>query len=286
MRKLYHYTSIQNIDQIRLTKVLKKSKKHPIGWIRGGLIGDGAAFFTPLNPHTHDKTAIAKNNWSSGWREKTEEGKVDAYICIEVPDWCMSDCEFLSDSSPTHNVVAHRGELQLDRFSWCWGYTDMTFQLLSFNIHHKTNVEKVAKVLNTTSADIICLQECKYYHLETLYSKLKTKYCWYHFNSSAILSRFNFDWVKECAFDEHRSYVTVWVPDLGLYVTTLHLDNKEERRRVGEVLGMMEVMGEENMKPMILAGDFNSLKRADYSPEQWENIAQVGLFHCGPFFIL
>ena len=80
MRKLYHYTSIQNIDQIRLTKVVKKSKKHPIGWIRGRSIGDGAAFFTPINPHTHDKTAIAKNNWSSGWREKTEEGKVDAYI--------------------------------------------------------------------------------------------------------------------------------------------------------------------------------------------------------------
>ena len=272
MVRLYHYTMKQNIEQIQLTRMLKKSKKHPIGWIHGGSIENGAAFFTTMDPYTHDKTAIARNNWANGWREKINEGRVDAYIVIDVPD--MSD--FLYDSSPNHNVVAYRGELQLDRFDWRWGYTDLTFKLLSFNIHYRTNVDKVAKVLNDTSSDIICLQECKPHHLKKLLSKLNTKYFWYLFNGSAILSRFGHtEYAQEWSWTEHRSCVTVWVPGLCLYVTNLHLDQKQERTRLGEVQGMMKVMGEQNMKPMILAGDFNSLKREDYSQDQWEKISQV-----------
>ena len=274
MVRLYHYTRKQNIEQIRLTRMVKKSKRHPIGWIHGGSIENGAAFFTTMDPYTHKKEAIARNNWANGWREKKNEGRADAYIVINVPDMNL----FLSDPNPAHNVVAYRGELPLDRFDWRWGYTDMTFKLLSFNIHHKTKVEKVAEVLNATSADIICLQECKPWHLEKLLSKLNTKYFWYLFNGSAILSRFGeINLVKEFAWTKHRSFVTVWVPDLCLYVTNLHLDPEKEGTRLREVQGMMEVMGEENMVPMILAGDFNSLKREDYSSGQWENIAKVAL---------
>ena len=61
MVRLYHYTMKQNIEQIRLTGTLKKSRKHPIGWIHGGSIENGAAFFTTMDPYTHDKAAIAKN---------------------------------------------------------------------------------------------------------------------------------------------------------------------------------------------------------------------------------
>ena len=281
--RIYHYTSKQNIMKIRQTRVLKKSKKHPIGWIHGGSIGNGAVFLTSIDPHTHDKTAIAKNNWANGWREKKQEGKVDAYICIDVPDSHVS--EFLSDSSPTHNVVAYRGDLQLDRFDWGWGFTagEMTFKLLSFNIHHKTKVAEVAEVLNATSADIICLQECKPYNLKKILPKLNTEYTSsYEYNGSAILSRFKFEWITQSEWNwtKHRSFVTVWVPDLGLYVTTLHLDDRKEWTRMGEVGGMMDVMGSQNMKPMILAGDFNSLKRADYNSEQWGDIAQVEQCFC------
>ena len=272
MVKLYHYTRKENIEQIRQTGMLKKSKKHPIGWIHGGSIENGAAFFTTMDPYTHTKEAIARNNWAHGWNEKIKEGRVDAYIVVNVPD--MSD--FLSDPNPTHNVVAYRGELALDRFDWRWGYTDMTFKLLSFNIHHRTKVEKVAEVLNATSADIICLQECKPFVLEKLLSKLNTKYfCWV-FNGSAILSRFGeINVVKQWAWSKHRSFLTVWVPDLCLYVTNLHLDQNKEGTRLGEVQGMMEVMEEQNMLPMILAGDFNSLRREDYNSEEWEEISQV-----------
>ena len=270
MVRLYHYTCKENIEKIQVTRMLKKSKKHPIGWIHGGSIEDGAVFFTTMDPYTHDKEAIARNNWANGWREKINEGRVDAYIVIDVPD--MSD--FLSDSSPTHNVVAYRGELILERFDWRWGYTDLTFKLLSFNIHYKTNVEKVAKVLNATSPDIVCLQECKPHHLKKLLNKLNTKYFWYNFSGSAILSRFGqIELVQKWSWTEHRSFVTVWVPCLSLYVTNLHLDQKREGTRLGEVQGMMKVMGAEN--PMILAGDFNSLKREDYSSEQWEQISEV-----------
>ena len=69
MVRLYHYTMKQNIEQIRLTRMLKKSKKHPIGWIHGGSIENGAAFFTTMDPYTEDKAAIARNNWANGWRE-------------------------------------------------------------------------------------------------------------------------------------------------------------------------------------------------------------------------
>jgi len=257
MVRLYHYSKKQNIEQIRRTGVVRKSKVHPIGWIHGGSIENGAAFFTKMDPYTYDKYSIARNNWANGWKEKKDEGRADAYIVVEVPETAMQ-LEFLSDQNPTHNVVAYRGDLLLNKFSWRWGYTDMTVKLLSFNVHYKTNVNKVAEVLNDASADIVCLQECKKWHLKNLLSKLKPKYHLFEVeNSAAILTRFDkCQLVYKYNFTAHRSFVTIYVPDLRFFVTNVHLDNKKEKTR------------------MVLAGDFNSLRRDDYSSEQWETISQ------------
>lgn len=275
MVRLYHYTKKQNIEQIRKTKKLRKSKVHPIGWIHGGSIENGAAFFTKMDPYTNDKDSIARNNWANGWKEKKDEGRADAYIMVEVPETAMQ-LEFLSDQNPTHNVVAYRGDLNLDKFSWRWGYTDMTIRLLSFNIHYKTNVGKVAEVLNNANADIICLQECKKWHLVNLLSKLKTEYHLFEVeNSAAILTRFDkCQPAYKYKFTEHRSFLTIFVPDLGFFVTNVHLDNKKEKTRMEEVKVMLEQFRMESWFPMVLAGDFNSLRRDDYSSEQWETISQ------------
>ena len=216
MVKLYHYTSLGNVEEILRIGCLRKSIKHPIGWIDGKMLKNGAAFFTEKDPYNFTKEEIAKNNWGHGWKERVDEGLVDAYIVIDVEE---GNREFVFDSDPSHNVVAHLGDLQLGKYDCLWGYTDLTFKLLSFNIHHKTNVAKVAEFLNANSSDIICLQECKEHILEQILSQLTTVYFYHTFNGSAILSRFNFLPTSGSAWSEHRGYLTVWVPDLDVFVT-------------------------------------------------------------------
>ena len=47
---------------------------------------------------------------------------------------------------------------------------------------------------------------------------------------------------------------------------------------------LMEVIWNSNLGLMILAGDFNSLKREDYNLEQWEEISEVIRKSCSPQF--
>ena len=284
MVKLYHYTSRVNVEEILRIGCLRRSTKHPIGWIDGKMLKNGAAFFTEKDPYNFTKEEIAKNNWGHGWKERVYEGlTVDAYIVIDVEE---GNREFVFDSDPSHNVVAHLGDLQLGKYDCLWGYTDLTFKLLSFNIHHKTNVAKVAEFLNVSSSDIICLQECKEHILEQILSELTTMYFYHTFNGSAILSRFKFLPTSESAWSEHRGYLTVWVPDLDVFVTCLHLDHRHEGRRMAEMQELMEAIWTSNLGLMILAGDFNSLKREDYNSEQWEEISEVIRKSCSPQFNL
>ena len=48
----------------------------------------------------------------------------------------------------------------------------------------------------------------------------------------------------------------------------------------------MEAIWTSNLGLMILAGDFNSLKREDYNSEQWEEISEVTRKSCSPQFNL
>jgi len=45
---------------------------------------------------------------------------------------------------------------------------------------------------------------------------------------------------------------------------------------------LMEAIWTSNLGLMILAGDFNSLKREDYTSEQWEEISEVTRKSCSP----
>ena len=183
--------------------------------------------------------------------------------------------DFIFDWDPAHNVVAHIGDLQLENFDCLCGYTDLTFTLLSFNVHHATNVPKVAELLNANLSDIICLQECNDQVLQQILSALTTEYFYHNLNGSAILTRFKFEPIAESGWTDHRGFLTIWLSDIGLYLTCLHLDQKQERTRVGEVWDVMEARWANNLDPMILAGDFNSLKREDYNFEKWEEISKV-----------
>ena len=133
----------------------------------------------------------------------------------------------------------------------------------------------MAELLNANLSDIICLQECKDQVLQQILSALTTEYFYHQLNGSAILTRFKFEPIAESGWTEHRGFLTIWLPDIGLYLTCLHLDQKQERTRVGEVWDVMEARWANNLDPMILAGDFNSLKREDYSLEKWEEVSKV-----------
>ena len=272
MVRLYHYTSKLNMEQILRSGWLRKSLKHPIGWINGEMLKNGAAFFTEKDPCNFSKEEIAQNNWGQGWKERVKAGLVDAYIVLDVPEGSR---DFIFDWDPAHNVVAHIGDLQLEKFDCLWGYTNLTFSLLSFNVHHVTNVPKVAELLNANLSDIICLQECKDQVLQQILSALTTEYFYHQVNGSAILTRFKFEPITEFGWTEHRGFLTIWLPDIGLYLTCLHLDQKQEKTRVGEVWDVMEARWVNNLDPMILVGDFNSLKREDYNFEKWEEISKV-----------
>ena len=97
MVKLYHYTSRVNVEEILRIGCLRRSTKHPIGWIDGKMLKNGAAFFTEKDPYNFTKEEIAKNNWGHGWKERVDEGLVDAYIVIDVEE---GNREFVFDSDP------------------------------------------------------------------------------------------------------------------------------------------------------------------------------------------
>ena len=158
------------------------------------------------------------------------------------------------------------------------------FTLCTYNVGYDVDVTKLLQFLTEETPDIVCLQEMMSRDVGQLISRLRRSE-WSRFTDcgrspdsrSIILSIFPLEEVSRGLLPKARNnnnqFVTVKVA--GLYLTCLHLDQKQERTRLGEVQGMMKVMGEQNMKPMILAGDFNSLKREDYSQDQWEKISQV-----------
>jgi len=59
---------------------------------------------------------------------------------------------------------------------------------------------------------------------------------------------------------------------LTLFVT--HLDHKTEPQRLAELKALLKIP-KPQQHPHLLLGDFNALKRSDYTESEWEHIAQV-----------
>jgi endonuclease/exonuclease/phosphatase family metal-dependent hydrolase len=60
------------------------------------------------------------------------------------------------------------------------------------------------------------------------------------------------------------------------WIGVTHLDHQSETRRLRQAKKMMEALPKDPI-PLLLAGDFNSLDRADYTAEEWQEMDQMRL---------
>ena len=102
---LYHYTSHNNLERIKREKVIRKSDESFHG--RG-------VYLTALDPESHSKQEIGRNNWSRGGEARVTQGYVDCYVMINIPetDYRLEECEDRQDK------WRYTTDLRLDDYRW------------------------------------------------------------------------------------------------------------------------------------------------------------------------
>lgn len=162
--------------------------------------------------------------------------------------------------------------------------------ILTYNIFgwkkNKTfgnNFSRVVKLLRESDADIIGLQEViRNDKLEKLAKELNMDYIFAPAMSSdfgnALLTRFPIAKysVHELKVGSHeiRSLICaqIKVANILLHVNVTHLDVESESTRLVQLKKIFDFVGSQ---PHLLVGDFNSLRKQDYTNEQWELITKV-----------
>lgn len=72
---------------------------------------------------------------------------------------------------------------------------------------------------------------------------------------------------------ESRSAVAVDL-DCGLRVVCTHLDHRDEDVRLNQLSQLSTALGQSSPLPLLLLGDFNALRRLDYSDAAWEALVR------------
>ena len=159
------------------------------------------------------------------------------------------------------------------------------FTICTYNVGFNVKVGELVNLLKKKpAADIVCIQEMRYWQVNKLINRLKKsrwKYCGRSPTCrSIILSTFP---LEEVCRDKlggsgktalNHEFVTVKVQ--GFYLTCLHLTAKKEEtrlRQLGKVRDQLSQKGVWGLGKMhIFAGDFNSLTKEDKSEEGWAQV--------------
>ena len=241
-------------------------------------VKQGAVFLTSKS-WEHGKDKLAQNNYLNGADIKKKEGRLDRYIKIWIPE--EYSYYFVEEANSMHNVVACLYDIHSEELACWWGHTDKQFSLCSFNVHFRASEEQLrraAAFLNGSPAEIVCLQECQGQNLQRLGSHLSYSRNVHKGSGVSIISDYpQSHIVARGSWPGQRGWMTVEIPELNLYVTNVHLNSKYEKQRCIELDEIITTLRSNNIEPthksMIWAGDFNSLKRGDYTAERW---AEVG----------
>ena len=158
----------------------------------------------------------------------------------------------------------------------------------TFNVNYQVNLPKLADYLMTLNPldvnplDVVCIQEMSYDQIRRFLGLLKSRGCpWSYCGRSPrcrsfILSTFPIKEVAKKCFHRGKKQVSrnhefVTVKLLGLFLTCLHLDAKEETIRLEQLEELVNAFKELEVweDSHILAGDFNSVTKEDYKDTEW-----------------
>jgi len=185
-------------------------------------------------------------------------------------------------------------------------------KIASYNIHgwvdaeHDSNLERVVEVVNKHDPDILCLQEVyACWELPCLLEFLRKTFFEHtlRWEGCAILSKKKFiitefgkgnkcleeggggyhqllDKAPGFEFNRPR-YLTAEVKtennETLFYLSCIHLVPKYSELRFEEIIRISEDLTPlfHSNKPQLWMGDFNTLSRADYSDEEWDEIVRI-----------
>jgi len=161
---------------------------------------------------------------------------------------------------------------------------------VSFNIkqiyqtYYSTKNEEFLQILLETNADIICLEETNYeltkYLTKCLLEKTGKSYTYIYIENNAIITYYcimnvekKLIKIKQTYID--RSYIKLELDDPKLKtnykITVLHLDHLSEGTRILQLDEMNQMLETSD----IIVGDFNSIKKEDYSNSFIKTINQM-----------
>ena len=154
------------------------------------------------------------------------------------------------------------------------------FTMCTYNVGFTVEVGELVNFLKKERpADIVCIQEMRYWQVSDLLERLRESRWSYCGRSprcrSIILSTFPLEEVCRFRLGLHHEFVTVRVQ--GFYLTCLHLDDKKEETRLHQLWKVRDQLSQKGVwglgRMHIFAGDFNSLTKGDKSEEEWVQVA-------------
>ena len=113
MPSSFHYTSKENLESIKRSGYIYPSGEGPT---KDAFYGPGV-YLTSLDPSKNGKNAIAKNNYSKGWKKALEDGKLDCFIQIKI----ASDDPRLELCSTDRDIYLYKGRLSLSDYTFKCG---------------------------------------------------------------------------------------------------------------------------------------------------------------------
>jgi endonuclease/exonuclease/phosphatase family metal-dependent hydrolase len=165
----------------------------------------------------------------------------------------------------------------------------MKIRIATFNVHYLINYEEIGNLLRNNEIDICGMQEIKG---QMSLNKLTSKYpeytgifdeCYKTYGTGLVYNTHKYRLIskKTHIIGQHRgskkSLFEVYLKHIEsqkiyvFYVT--HLNHLDEEQRLQEWNNIMKKIT--HQQDYIIMGDFNALKRSDYTDSEWEKIINV-----------
>lgn len=174
------------------------------------------------------------------------------------------------------------------------------FRLGTFNVHmfldykKRRSMKQIIETIEILDCDLIILQEAMFYKkkIEEQFAKYlkKTKYKHYYnstgYGINVFLSKkpLNIDEMKVInlgkgnvgKFNRYASSCYVTINNIKHQIIGTHLDVFDEtgQSRCKQLKVILKHINKDN-HPVIILGDFNALKRSDYSDQEWNVITEI-----------
>lgn len=169
-------------------------------------------------------------------------------------------------------------------------------RFLTFNVHmwknfnNKLKYIEILEIIKDSNADVVGLQEAMLFDkkIAQIYKKDFEKLGYQHqvissekhginmLFSKFPISSFKILKLKQDPIQRLNRYAILAVIDIGnpinLIVTHLDVYDESEQTRLDQIKSIINDLCKSEIKQTIIMGDFNSLRRNDYSQEDWNRI--------------